>query len=383
MTLLLFLYVVSLHVSIAGMETASSILIVLAAVLTWQRGRVMTYGRWWIPYLVLVGACAMSLFLNPGVKPFWVQFGFVRFGLVLWALATVLDALWSPEFERRLGWVWLFAMSVAGAFAVFQSLTGIDLIRPQSGAVEYVGGVWRGCGFFSLSLTFAYSIGISLFGASYFGRNPLSWAALALGALGLLASMSRGAWLAFVLCVFVYVVMERRKWLVPVLAGFTAAIVGLFFFAEGFRRKIDGLIHFKIDHSSEMRWHLWQGYWAMFRDHPFWGVGMFQGDRFLPAYYERLGIVEPFKSHAHNNFLQFLAGTGVVGFSAYVALVSYFLLKAWRLRGRSAWAWPLLLAQLFLHIGGLTEANFVDGEVNHMLMWTWALVLVMDKRHER
>ena len=32
-------------------------------------------------------------------------------------------------------------------------------------------------------------------------------------------------------------------------------------------------------------------------------------------------------------------------------------------------------AQVYLHVGGLTEVNFTDGEVNHAIVMVWSLTL--------
>ncbi|MGZ6480380.1 MAG: O-antigen ligase family protein, partial [Bdellovibrionales bacterium] len=101
---------------------------------------------------------------------------------------------------------------------------------------------------------------------------------------------------------------------------------------------------------------------------------------FLPEYFARLGIDQEFVSHAHNNLLQFLGGTGIFGFISYCAVIFIFLRKAWRIRKVTAWGWSLFLAQLYMQLGGLTEANFIDGEVNHMLIFTWAILLVVEAK---
>jgi O-antigen ligase len=144
--------------------------------------------------------------------------------------------------------------------------------------------------------------------------------------------------------------------------------------------KVMNLLEFHIDHSSAMRLHLWRAYFQMFADHPWFGVGLFQGDKLLPEYYQRLGIVEPFTSHAHNVPLQWLAGAGVFALLVYLYVAFYFLRLSWRLRSLSVWGLSLFCAQLYWHIGSLTEANFFDGEVNHFIVFTWALVLYLSRQ---
>ena len=65
-----------------------------------------------------------------------------------------------------------------------------------------------------------------------------------------------------------------------------------------------------------MRVDLWRAYLQMFREHPWFGIGLLQGDKLLPEYYAKLGIVQPFVSHAHNVYLQWGAGAGVFAASS-------------------------------------------------------------------
>jgi O-antigen ligase len=197
-------------------------------------------------------------------------------------------------------------------------------------------------------------------------------ASMAFGAIALMTTQSRGAWLGALFVVFVYLCFERRRWLIgflPLAVASTLAIGHL-------SPRMGQSIGTDIDRSSSERLHVWEGYWEIFKEHPWFGIGLSQGDKYLPEYYERLGIVEPFVSHAHNVPLQWAAGAGVFSLMLYVWISLWFLLAAWRLRTRSPWGWGLFLAQIFWQFGGLTQANFFDAEVNHIIVFTWALILL-------
>lgn len=386
-TTLLMLYIVALHVSMAGMEIVGwtiitailiyqirhrdfSIMLANKNVLIWQG--VMT--------LAILG----SLLATPLEKPFMFQFGFMRWIFVLWGLTFALNLVWSAKFEAILLRVWIAMLLIDGAYGVLQCLTGIDFFRDM--AVYLQGdGVYKAVGFFSLSMTYAYSIGISLMALSIPALQSRfkGWGALAciFGVLGVISSMSRGAWAAVAICAFIYLGVNLRRYVVPVAIGLVLAVVGLALFSRGFANKIYGLAELNVDHSSNVRLDLWRGYWQMFIEHPLFGVGIFEGDKLLPGIFKQLGIVQLFVSHAHNNFLQFLGGAGIFGLASYVALSWIFLRKAWTLRTKSfAWGWSVFLAQIFLQLGGLTEANFINAVVNHILMLTWAIVLVLEAR---
>jgi O-antigen ligase len=141
----------------------------------------------------------------------------------------------------------------------------------------------------------------------------------------------------------------------------------------GLHERLFQLVNYSIDHSNNTRVHLWQGHWAIFQDNPVFGVGLLEGDKFLPEYFARLDIQEEFYSHAHSNYLQWLSGTGLIGLILYLYIAWFFAKGAWDLRRRDSWGWGLLLAQLYFHLGGISEASFFDGEVNHFIVFVWAM----------
>lgn len=385
-----YLYLAALHTSIAGMEIFSSLLVAVSAYLLASRRMkfdLRREDRWLLAMLGGFAAwVAVSLMVNPLLKPFLFQWGFMRWEVVLVALTIALEYIWFEKaFQKRWTPLWVVLVTVTGAYAAFQSATGIDFIR--HGAVSpQGGGVYKAVGFFSISLTFAYCFGILAFACF---RPAMEWnrragiLVVVCGAAGVLASMSRGAWLAGLACIFVYLGVRHRRLILPALAVVAVVIAALLLQGGGFAAKITNMAQLKMDHSSMVRVDLWRAYWQMSLEHPVFGVGIFNGDKVLPEYYEKLGIAEPFTSHAHNNLLNWLAGTGVPGLLFYVAICGFFLSRAWRLRETSVWGWSLFLAQLFVQLGGLTECNFIDGEVTHCIMLTWAITWVLDRERDR
>lgn len=331
--------------------------------------------------LALIGLSlwvGLSLLATPLEKPFLMQFGFMRWTILLVGLTFCFRALWSPIFERRFIKTWVAILFITGLYALLQFLTGVDLVRPGRGLVNPQGpGIFKAIGFFSMSLTYAYVFGISTFAitrvSGRLGRPWLPWALALVGALGLLASMSKGAWVSAFVALGTYLFLVHRRWVFPFLVATVVTMVAVSQINEAVGHKVQHLIGLSADSSTNTRVDLWRGYLQMFLDHPFAGVGLFEGDKLLDDYFSRLGIEQPFRSHAHNVFLQWLAGTGIPGFLFYLFISSYFLWMAWGLRRRDGWGYGLLLAQIFWHLGSLTEANFFDGEVNHAILLIWAL----------
>lgn len=380
LSVLLLLNVIAFHCSIALMELFSWLLFVVVVGYKLARREKFTFPHWasMLGLTALVGA---SLLANPPLKPFWFQFGFMRWILLVWGFQWALEIAWGPRFERALRHTWLACLGISSFYAIVQFLTGYDLLR--EGAVTSLGGAFfKPTGFFSESLTFAYVTGASTFAIALpaWNRKPLTALAIGLGALGILVSTSKGAWVAAVVAAFVYLWCVRRRW-VPFFVGGTALVsVALALFSYTFRKRIRILLGLDMDHSSFVRLELWASYCEMLKDHPWLGIGIFQGDKLLPEYYERLTIGEEFVSHPHNVFLQWAAGAGIFAYFTYGWICWAFAKRAWRLRAVTAWGWSLLLAQIFLHVGALTEANFFDGEVNHVYVFVWAMTLALGSR---
>ena len=391
LSVFILLYVVALHASMAGMELFgwASATAALTGFLLWRQAELKKFATRYASILLLLAGLfvwvIVSLVSSPLEKSLEMQVGYMRWALLVPLLALSLRiAFESREFERRLVQVWMLCFAITALYAVLQFFTGWDFVRPGRDLVKpQGGGIFKAVGFFSFSLTYAYVIGQSFLAllpsAMGFKSRALTMGFVVLGSMAVLASMSRGAWVAACLAILFYVFFVRRKWVIPVALVMFAVIRTTMMMNEGLAKKFDSIVT-QSDHSSAVRRHIWAGYWEMFKDHPIVGVGLLEGDRLLPEYYSRLAIEEKFVSHAHNNYLQFLAGSGIPALMLYLGICVYFLKLAWDLRTQTPLGWGLLLPQIYLHLGGLTEANFLDGEVGHMLVFIWAITWAIHAR---
>lgn len=382
---LFFAYLVGLHGSIAIMEMASWT--IAALILFWKiRSREPVWFTYWRPLLALTSVVGVSLLMNPEGRPYIDQIGFMRWILLMYFLSWAFDLVWNDAFERRFISFWVVALVVATSYAVFQCLTGIDLIRPQKEVLDPVGNLWRSTGFFSESLTYAYCTGYSLFAIARPAFDKLEhkawgWAAVIFGSAGIVVSMGRGAWLALIVAGMLYVFFAYRRAFVWATALLIIGGLGVGYLDSELANRFNNMVRLNIDHSNTMRLHLWRAYFEIWKDHPWFGVGLFQGDFLLPEYYSKLGIVEDFAGHSHNVLLGWLEGAGVFALALYVWVSFLFLRMAWNLREETPWGLSLFFAQIFLHVGGLTENNFFDGEVNHFQIFGWALTLMLARRY--
>lgn len=307
-------------------------------------------------------------------------------------------ALWPPSLRGYK--FFLFFTTVVAIYAIFQSITGIDLMRPGSNrAVQPLDlqaniNLWRSAGFFGSPLQYGYIFGqyvclplamTLLLAQNKDTRSRLFWCSLVaylIISLSIVTTFTRGAWLASGITHLVLAFFVSRR-LAAYLAGIGGAVLTtLFITVEQFRLRVLTFFDFNYASNSD-RVFLWKANIEMFKDYPILGIGYQENETRAGEYVARLGNPDAFTGHAHSNYLQMLAGTGITGFVTYMILISFMLWLTWRLWKalpkemiwRRAIALGALGAQLQLHIGGFTECNFKAGATNHNLMVVWALVI--------
>ncbi len=201
-----------------------------------------------------------------------------------------------------------------------------------------------------------------------------------------MTTLVRGVWLGVVVgIIFMSFFFGRRKAMyvlsaLSVLIGISAAVPIL----RG--RLMAAADNFSYDDS---RVKIWRANFAMFEEHPFIGVGQNQNEVIIGDYYKKLGIENGQIGHAHDTYIQFLSGTGGLGLLCYLSFILYFLAISvrllWLIPERFEWHRALILgaigAQVFLHVGGLTEPSFKHAEVKHMFLFILAIVATLYCRY--
>lgn len=391
---ILFIYLLGIATSIALMETASIILFVLFLVNiiyfeTKDFKKIVTTQT-----LILVMWTSVILlgylFNNPMNQGLWQMSGTIKGFLVFITLFY-----WVQKIEDRkliVSIKFLMGLAVFVSFyAIIQTFTGLDIIRPVSGVqtYSYAPNMWRSGGFFSMPLTYASSFGmISIIYGTLIYNNFKFTAKHFLYFIGLIAifvsvlcTFTRGAYIAYFgtfLCLL-FLNVNRKNFGLKLKYFFSGIVLfGILIFSlPHFRFRIMSI--FQKSESMMDRIYLWQANWELFKDYPFFGVGNNQNIDVISGYLERIGKSGAYVGHAHNNYMQILAGNGLLGFLAFAAFILlslYLSFKAIELC-KDNFLKPLFLgcfgAQVFFHIAGLTECNFLDTEVNHIFFLTVAI----------
>ncbi|CAN5542946.1 hypothetical protein BH10BDE1_BH10BDE1_36030 [soil metagenome] len=402
----LFLYSIAILTTMAGMEIfgwLTFLLISIVAIFDRKKGvwilrrPLLETGDWAL--LSLMTVIILSAFIaapQEADKLFIV--GNARFVMLFlgmrFSLEAVTDRAGAPAVEKAFRFL-LVLIGVTSIYAISQHFNGIDYIRGHRDPItKYVfqgGSTFRSRGMWGHPVTFGHSMALSfsmIFGYAVSRNKFDKWKAIGIGvsvlsATAILWSYTRGAWIAIAAAVAIMVLFLGRKIAISVYSGSVALLVGAFFASEEFRQRLASVVS-TTDLSNVQRIDIWKANIAMFKDHPIFGVGYGFNEDLITAYYEKLGITQEFGGHAHNNYLQFLSGTGILGFAAYTAFTGIFLwmsIKLLRTVKKGTATYGLVLgalgAQVALLVGGLTECNFKDAEVNHQFMFICALVMLI------
>jgi O-antigen ligase len=205
---------------------------------------------------------------------------------------------------------------------------------------------------------------------------------------GLIATYTRGAWIGLAAGAGALLPALRRGRWIPV-AGL--AVLGALALSGPYELRSRVL---KLADPGEAgvteRVHMWRSGLAMWREHPWLGVGPGGVKREYPRY-ARPEAGKKATSHLHNTPLQILVERGPLGLAAWGWLYAAFFARAIRLLGRlqlerareRALVAGVIAAVSGFLVAGLAEYNFGDSEVA-MVAWTlMALPFVVERDLER
>lgn len=398
------LYTIALTTSMSGMEFFAWIttLFTLIAIIVdktskTRQFRFHTTGIE-LPLFGFIIVVALGLKLNAPQADFMFNFGSIRNLLLIYFFAYAFQL--SGKLNQFFATLVTTATLVA-IYGIWQHFTGLDLWRGSNSPIEVspVGdhSTFSTIGFFGHKLTFAHVFAMII---------PIPWAAFILNerrnvgasllylfvTLILITSViftySRGVWIALLatLPLMAFLVSRKLFVIVALVLGITAGLV--YKNNPDIAERAASVSDTKYFSNSERK-DLWAINMEMFYDYPWIGIGYKQNEELAVPYFKKLGIENGMAGHAHSNYLQMLATTGLIGTACYMLMILAMALMSLRLFSSipSTHYWHKVFAlagigaQLAFHIGGVTQWSFGDAEVNHMLMFWFAVIVYMNERY--
>jgi hypothetical protein len=204
-------------------------------------------------------------------------------------------------------------------------------------------------------------------------RRKINWLfvlAWIIGGIGLLLSMSRGAWLGFGLALIIGVIVSGKKkyWLAT---GIGLVIIGLVFASvPNLRYRV--ILPFKGEKSTVARFSLWDTGQKMIADSPVLGKGL----NGFANNWERYNT-DPNLEHynfPHNILLNFWVDTGLLGAVSFLGLVVYGIWLGLRQR-QDRYKFSLALFLIALVVHGLIDIPYLKNDLALMFWLVYALAL--------
>ena len=159
----------------------------------------------------------------------------------------------------------------------------------------------------------------------------LSGITCALSILCLILTQTRGAWLAF-LAVLVIFILINQNYRAVALKLFAMVMIGFMLVSIQVPSLTERFTSIANPNSATIRERLlmWESATNIFKDYPIHGIGqrmfteMYNTKYILPEANERPSETNKGHDHPHNNFMKFLCEGGIIGAFSFMLLHGYF-----------------------------------------------------------
>ncbi len=384
---LFLLFGMSIMVSMAGLEIFGSLLMLTALVAGLiERHKLSFLKPFFIPFVFLFLTISLSLIVNQRWESFWFTLGWHRWFALL-AATAYLFKYYKPSIQYFIGGLYA-GLVISTVNGLIQFVTKYDFIRDKY--IIYFADmdktIVRVTSFFNMPTTYGYILSLFLFIPLSFvfshQKIKFRWLHMgvaALATISLILTFTRGAWIGFLAGLALFLFLNSRKYFMAILIGGIILTVTLFLSHQGFKERVASLID-PTYYSNSQRIELWEANLQIFLDYPILGVGYNFNDVVISHYHALLDHNESFASHAHNNYLQFLAGTGLLGLIAFIVFLLSFdkeLLRQIRVSTPENKTFLFALSSILVTflVGMIFDCNFGDSEVRYSFLAYMALVI--------
>ena len=275
----------------------------------------------------------------------------------------------------------LVTTSLATISGIIGFFTGVNPITMAP--VEYLK---RASGMNGMVMTYAYGlnffllilVGLWLYRdevKSYISKTWLLWA-IAINTIGITLSFTRGAWLGIFAGLPFFFFKKNKKIFCAIILTALFLVGGVFY--------INTLVKtpFSRVNSDEQRISYIQAAYKAFEERPIFGYGYRNFEPNVPDIKKKYSISYPeYSGHAHNNFFEHLASTGVLGAFAFALFCLLWFIDCYK--GKSLFSRLELPIVASFVATGLVQYTFGDGENLFLLMLLFAMPLTTAKSRDK
>jgi O-antigen ligase len=223
-------------------------------------------------------------------------------------------------------------------------------------------------------------------------RLSLNWqifCGISLGLLGLsiFYTFTRGIWLSLTLSTFIMAFYYNWKKGLRVILVLAVIFANVYLSSEKVRGRFIPLTE---DQSAIERLNLIKINFQMWKEYPLLGIGHGENLRRIQEYWNKSTWNMPkgyVLSHAHNQYVNVLSTTGILGFISFVWFFIFFLNKNFKLLRENSHvkdsAHYILLfscfwCQIEFFIACLTDVTFEYAKIRALLILIWAVVIAVE-----
>ncbi len=249
----------------------------------------------------------------------WREISDLRWGLSFFSCYAVgtLVARMYPKFNWRF---LLLSLVLAWMIVSHYVVTGGDFLDSK----QRFHGFYSNPNYYGMAGVLVWAVLLSF---TFYSKDQISRflvvVALILTTYTLIGTYTRTVWIAMLCVLFVALLYARiRKAAFISAAVLVAVLIAVYFNAFEIKDRILYSFDLSSNSSQGARLAVWSVNWQIFLDHPIFGVGFENSSKLYPQYYldvlSQTGGYIP--GHAHNQFLNILTGSGLVGLFAFLGI---------------------------------------------------------------
>ncbi|CBW25253.1 putative membrane protein [Halobacteriovorax marinus SJ] len=324
--------------------------------------------------LLMIGSIILSVIFNldilenPLKNLFKIKY-FIIPWLGVFAVQRLIDEDLSPKKKNILINTFLIATTVATISGLIGLYTGFNPIKMKSACHST-----RACGLYGMYMTYGY--GVSLFAVLmtslvFLKKNivnrPLLYIATLFGLVGTVLSFARGGWLGYIAGVGAFFFKKNIKVFLVSIVVLITLVTTAFFTSSTVKDMVSNR-----STSNDQRIAFYLTAYAAFKERPLFGWGYRNFEPNVKEIKKKYNIAYPdFGGHAHNNILEHLASTGIVGFICTLGFFVTWLMESYKRKDLTGiLTFPFVVSFL---TSGLFQYTFGDGENLFLLMGVWTI----------
>lgn len=302
---------------------------------------------------------------------------YMLFGvLAIFSYKSALKQISKKQISLMLN-IFLVLLTIGNIAGIHALFNGYHVLRMKQAS----DGI-RAAGMYGMAITYGY--GIELIAILCLGvlinywknleqlvnRNILIISTIS-SFLGLYFSYTRGAVLALIIAIPFIFIHKKKVFITLMIAGITTLLIIASIVWNGNDVGNRFLLAAKTD-SNMIRISQYQAAIAAFKEKPLigWGYRNFESNAFDIKKRNGIDYAE-FYGHAHNNYLEFLAATGIFGFISFVLFVIFWMREMWvRTDALGVILLPFVIS---FSISGLFQNTINDAENMFFIMFIYTL----------